>query len=723
MTALQKLRHRRGLLVGVILFALFAFVLTDVITSSDRFSMAGRTTVATIGGKKLDIEQYRAKTNEMMEANKQYNIGYGMASNQVFENWVSETVLEQQYDAAGVTVGREGMLNGILSLSDVRQYFTNALGQVDKNSLLDWARSVRTAMDQGDPQAQQAWAVWSDMKVRGRQQWQAAQYLDMVRAGLNATQLDAKVEYAYQNDQVDGRFAYLPYSSIKDDTVSVSDAEISAYVKKHAKDFEREETRDIQYVVVPVDPSEKDADEVKAKVAALMEDRVEFNKRTNTTDTIPGFPRTANDSVFVNTNTDIGAKYLGAYAKTFANQEESEWVKKARKNDILGPYRDGDSYKLSKLLDVRQMPDSVKVSHVLISYQGNQYVQANRTQAQAQALADSLVTELKKGRLSFADAAKKYSDDPTVQENGGDAGWMPYVGTSPELETFLFFNPKGSVRVVESPMGYHVFRIDDQKGVSTAYKVATITNFISPSRETAALVQNKAQGLAAQNASVEEFVANARKAGYDVIPATDFTILESAFSGLGDQTQITRWAFSDNVKVGDTKVFDVAGDHVVAVLSGMKSAGLETAETARAQVEPILIKEKKAKMLEAKLKSASGTVEEIAAATGAEVLEATSLTIATPIVPGAGRAPKAVGTAFGLKEGQVSAPVADETGVFVATVTARRDAQPAENYESIQNALSASYQQSLLPALLPALREKAEVEDNRVKMEKLYSNN
>ena len=107
-------------------------------------------------------------------------------------------------------------------------------------------------------------------------------------------------------------------------------------------------------------------------------------------------------------------------------------------------------------------------------------------------------------------------------------------------------------------------------------------------------------------------------------------------------------------------------------------------------------------MLEAKLKSASGTVEEIAAATGAEVLEATSLTIATPIVPGAGRAPTAVGTAFGLKEGQVSAPVADETGVFVATVTARRDAQPAENYESIQKSWSASYQQSLLPALVPA---------------------
>ena len=723
MTALQKLRHYRGLLVGLILFALFAFVLGEVISSRERIFSGSRTTVASVGGKKLTTDAYRTKINDMMEANKQYKIGYGIASNQVYENWVSETVLEQQYDLAGVTVGPRGVMNGILALPDVRQYFSDAFGQADEGALRQWVNAVRTSMDQGNSQAQQAWTVWEDMKVRGRQNTLASQYYDMVRAGMTATLIDAKVEYGYQNDQVDGHFAYLPYASVEDKDVAVTDAEINEYIKKNPKGFEREESRDIQYVIVPVNPSDKDAEEVKAKIAGLMEDRIEFNNRTNATDTIAGFPRTQNDSVFVNSNTDVGTSYTGKYAKTFDNQEEADWVVKARKGDILGPYQDGDSYKLSKLLDVRQLPDSVRISHVLVSYQGNQYVQnATRTQPQAKALADSLAGVVRSGKIPLADLAGKYSDDQTVAENGGNLGWTGYTGMSPEIENFLFFNPKGSVRVIESPMGYHVFRIDDVKDISTAYKVATITNFISPSRESAAVAQNKAQSVAGNNASVEEFVAGARKAGFDVVPVADFTVLQTNFSGLGDQTQITRWAFGKDVKIGDTKIFEIDGDHVVAILSGTRSAGLESAELARTKVEPILVKEKKSKILVEKLKSAKGSsVEDIAKAAGAEVLEASSLTLATPIIPGAGRAPKAVGVAFGLAENMVSAPVADETGVFVASISARRDAKPIENYESIQNMLTETYR-STLQALLPSLRDKADIEDNRAEIEKMYGN-
>lgn len=723
MTALQKLRHYRGLLVGLILFALFAFVLGEVISSRDRIFSGSRTTVASVGGKKLTIDVYRNKINELMEANKQYKVGYGVASAQIYENWVSEAALEQQYDLAGITAGPRGVMNGILTLPDVRQYFSDAFGQVDENALRQRINSIRTSMEQGNSEARQAWEQWEDMKVRGRQATLASQYYDMVRAGMTATPIDAKVEYGYQNNQVDGHFAYLPYSSIEDKDVTVADDEINEYVKKNPKGFEKEESRDIQYVIVPVNPSDKDAEEVKVKVAALMEDRIEFNNRTNATDTIAGFPRTPNDSLFVNSNTDVGTHYTGKYAKSFDNQEEADWVGKARRGDILGPYRDGDSYKLSKLLDARQMPDSVQISHVLVSFQGNQYVpNATRTQQQAKALADSLAGAIKGARSSFAELAKKYSDDPEMAQNGGSLGWVGYSGTSPEVENFLFFNPKGSVRVIESPMGYHVFRIDEVKGMSPAYKVATVTNFISPSRESAAMAQGKAQTIAGTNATVEEFVAGARKAGYDVVPVTDFTILQTNFSGLGDQTQITRWAFGKEAKVGSTKIFDIEGNHVVAIVSGMRSAGLESAEAARAKVEPILVREKKTKMLVEKLKSAKGSsVEEIAKAAGAEVLEASSLTLGNPIIPGAGRAPKAAGVAFGLAENMVSAPVADETGVFVASISARRDAKPLENYESVQNMLSESYL-STLQTLLPAIRDKAGIKDHRAKIEKLYGN-
>ena len=724
MTALQKLRHHQGLLVGLILFALFAFVLGEVISSRDRIFSSDRTTVASVGDNKLGVEEYRAMINEFMEANKQYNVGYGMAAEQVYQNWVLQNVREEQYAKAGITVGpNRGVMNGVLALDEVKQLFSNAFGEVDEAALLQYVRSVRSALENGNQDAQNAWNAWLAMKERGRNDQMAAQYSDMVRAGVNVTDIDEKMEYAYQNNQVDGKVAYVPYSSIDDKDVPVSDAEIDEYVKKNPDGFKRPETRDIQYVLVPIAPSEKDAKEVEDKISALLNDKAEFNTRTNTTDTIYGFARTENDSVVVNANTDAGTRYQGRYAKEFANADMEKWISGASKGSIYGPYREGDAYKLSKLIDTKQMADSVSVSHILISYQGNQVMQdasITRTKDAAAALADSLLNVIKSGKAAFDAVAKEFSDDQTAKENGGKIGWTVYSGSAQDVENFLFFNPKGSVKVLETPMGYHVFRIDDVKNVSKAYKVATITNYINPSRESAAVALSKAQALAAKNPSVEEFVANAAKEGYNVIPVVDLTILHTEFTGIGDQSSIVRWAYEKGRKVSDTKVFDIPNNHVVAIVSGMRPEGLASAVEVRAEVEPLIAKDKKIKIIEAKFKNAKGSIEEIAKAAGAQVMDATSLTLSTPIIAGAGRAPRTVGTMFGMNEGQVSAPVSDETGVFVATVTAKREAPATEDYTAEKNILTEVFNANL-GTLLPALEKKADIKDNRVKIEKMYN--
>ena len=283
MTALQTLRHHQGLLVGLILFALFAFVLGEVISSRDRIFSSDRTLVAAVGDDELHVEEYRTRINQFMDANKEYNVGYGVAAQQVYEMWLAETLLEQQYDAAGISVGAKGTMNGILQLPDVKQYFTNALGQVDENALQQWVSSVRQARETGNADAQEAWALWQDMKERGRAVQKSAQYADMVKAGLTATTLDGKIEYAYQNDQVDGQVVYMPYSSIDDKTIEITDADITAYVNKHADDYKRSATRDIQLALIPVVPSEKDAQAVKEKISELLKDKQEYNEKTKST--------------------------------------------------------------------------------------------------------------------------------------------------------------------------------------------------------------------------------------------------------------------------------------------------------------------------------------------------------------------------------------------------------------------------------------------------------
>lgn len=719
MTALQTLRHHQGLLVGLILFALFAFVLGEVISSRDRIFSSDRTLVAAVGDDELHVEEYRTRINQFMDANKEYNVGYGVAAQQVYEMWLAETLLEQQYDAAGISVGAKGTMNGILQLPDVKQYFTNALGQVDENALQQWVSSVRQARETGNADAQEAWALWQDMKERGRAVQKSAQYADMVKAGLTATTLDGKIEYAYQNDQVDGQVVYMPYSSIDDKTIEITDADITAYVNKHADDYKRSATRDIQLALIPVVPSEKDAQAVKEKISELLKDKQEYNEKTKSAETVYGFQNTENDSVFVNTYTDAGSRYSGAYVRNIENVDVKEWVENAKVGEIYGPYRDGDAYKLTKLQEVRNMPDSARFSHVLIAYEGNQIVpDATLSKEAAKALADSIATVIKSRKATLEAMANKYSMDPSVGQNNGLQQWVKYSGENGSIEDFIFFSPKGAISVIETPAGYHVVKVEDQKDFGKSYKMATVTHFINPSKETSATLMTNAQKLSKVNTSVEEFMAAAAKEGYAIVPAMDFTALQTSYNTIGDNASITRWAFEDGRKVNDTKIFDEAGYQVVAMVSGMRSEGLQDAEQARAEVEPILVKEKKAAMLTESLSKAKGSMEEIAKAVGGELFEATSMTMATPIIAGVGRAPKTVGVMFGMKEGQVSAPVVDETGVLVATVVARRAAEEGSTVAA-QNAINEIYQ-AYLQTVMTALENKADIEDNREKIEKIF---
>jgi peptidyl-prolyl cis-trans isomerase SurA len=75
--------------------------------------------------------------------------------------------------------------------------------------------------------------------------------------------------------------------------------------------------------------------------------------------------------------------------------------------------------------------------------------------------ADSLRTAIEAG-ASFEEVAKKYSDDPSSRENGGDLGWWRRGGgLVREFEQWVFALPAGAMSpVFETQFGYHVARVD-----------------------------------------------------------------------------------------------------------------------------------------------------------------------------------------------------------------------------------------------------------------------
>ena len=190
----------------------------------------------------------------------------------------------------------------------------------------------------------------------------------MVAAGVGATLTEGEQAYRFENDNIDMKFVQIPYTSVPDDEVEVSKEEIRDYIKKNPAKFETEASRNIQYVFFEEDASEEDRKEAKESLTALMETRVEYNSAAQANDTLPGFNETTDYEDFVNSNSDL--PYQDRYM--FKNDLPSDLRDELFKLEVgesFGPYEHDGYFKISKMVDAKQIADSAKASHILVSYQ------------------------------------------------------------------------------------------------------------------------------------------------------------------------------------------------------------------------------------------------------------------------------------------------------------------------------------------------------------------
>ena len=85
----------------------------------------------------------------------------------------------------------------------------------------------------------------------------------------------------------------------------------------------------------------------------------------------------------------------------------------------------------------------------------------------------------------------------------------------------------------------------------------------------------------------------------------------------------------------------------------------------------------------------------------------------SPTIPGAGREPLVVGTAFALGQDQTSGLIKGQTGVFMVKVTKKEEAPNVENFTTYANTLRTSAANRVNGAVYSALKEKADIDDKR----------
>ncbi|WP_282076117.1 peptidylprolyl isomerase [Maribacter aquivivus] len=701
MAVLENIRKRTTVLILIIGLALFAFVISGVFTSSNFGGEKVGSSVAEINGEDISIDEFRREVE--VASNRVGPTASSMqVVNQVWENKVRKTILGEQFEDLGIGIEQDQIVDFLRTTGYAQNpQFQDQNGQFDANmfrqTVADWKVN--------NPAQYEAWLQTEDEIIELAKE---QTYFNMVRAGVGATLKEGELDYKLANEKMDIKYVRVPYTSIADSTISVTKSEIADYVSKHKEEYKQDPARDLQYVYFQEKPSEADQTAIKDEITKLLDDTVEYNSQTDRNDTIRGFRSTKDVTAFLDRFSDTKFDTIFKAKKNLPSSV-ADTLMSLNVGQIYGPYKDGDSYKISKMI-ARKPNGSVKASHILLAYTGA--TRANptvtRTKEEAEAKAKELLREAKKSGVVFSELARDNSDGPSAP-NGGDLGYFQKGVMVPKFNDFAFNNNEGSIGLVETDFGFHVIKIDDKEDV---VQVATISREIVASEETINTLFTSATKFEMETTDDESaFSTLAKKDEYVVRPVNKIKALDENLPGLTNQRNIVQWAFNGDTKVGDVKRFNINNGYAVVQLTGSYAEGVMSAEDASVLVLPIIRKERKAAKIIAANKGKD--MSAIASDNGVSISNASALTVKSPTIPGAGSEPVVVGTAYGMSAGATSGLIQGNTGVFKIEIVKKTEAPKLDNYSVYANTLKTGAASRVNTAVYNALKDGSEIEDKR----------
>jgi peptidyl-prolyl cis-trans isomerase D len=703
MAVLNKIRQRSLFLIIIIALALFSFVLADLFKNSDALSSKSQNVVGTVNGKDITREDFLQKV-EIAQKQSGPSATNTQVMNRVWEQEVRQAVMETQFNELGMSIEKDQMRDLLKNALATSPEFLNEAGLFDENKLNEYIINLKET----SAATYQDWINYEKSLASNALQ---QNYFNLVKAGLTGTLEEGKLQHMLEGNKVDIKFVQIPFSSIPDSTVTVSKSEIESYIKEHKDIYKADASTDIQYVEFKEEATLEDEQVIKDGLNALLIDQVVYNEASKLNDTVIGFSKTSDNEAFINSNSDI--KFDARFVfKNVLPTAVADSIFNLTEGEIYGPYKDNGYFKVSKLVAVKQIPDSSKVRHILIPFVGSRSADPTVTQTEAEAkqTADSLLAILKTNTSKFPEFVQEFSSDQGSLANEGRYDWHPYNTMVPEFNDFEFEGNVGDLGIVKTVFGFHIIEIEGQKNKKRAVQVGTIARKIEPSQATIDKVFRDASNFEI-SAGNGDFISLANENNYSVRPVNSIKVLDENIPGIGNQRQVVRWAFNNDTEVGEIKRFNIPTGYAIVQLVAKREVGLMSVEEATVTALPVIRKEKKTEIIKGRISVSS--LDDLAAAENTTVRSASAINMKNPTISGAGREPFIVGAAFGLKEGETSKLIEGNNGVYMIQVTKITPAVELDNYQVFANQLEAQKLNTVNTKLYNALKEAAEIEDNR----------
>lgn len=708
MATLQKIRSKGPLLVIVIGLALFAFIAGDAWKVLQPHQ--GKQDVGEVNGEVLSAQDYQKMVDELSEVIKLTN---GLNSltedqlnnvkDQVWQSYVNNKLIAEQAEKLGLKV-TDAEIQSIIDQGThpllMQTPFRNPqTGMFDKDMLkkflVDYANLNASQMPaQYVEYYQKMGAFWQFVEKTLAQSTLAEKYQNLVTKSLISNPVAAEDAFNSRTEQSDLLLAGVPYSSINDSTVQVSDSEIKDRYNEKKEQFKQlVETRDIRYIDVKVVPSDADRKAVEKEVTEYS------NQLASTTADFGTFVRSTGSSV---NYSDVPVS-KSVFPADVASRLDSTNV-----NEVYGPYynQTDDSFNAFKLLAKVSSPDSIQVRQIQV------YAD---TEEKTKTLADSIYNALK-GGADFAAVAKIYGQT-------GEATWVnaqSWEGSELDADNSKFINtllnqPVNELANLNMGQANLILQVMNKKSMQTKYKVAVVKREVEFSKETYNAAYNKFSQFVAQNTTIDSMVKNAEESGYTLMPRTDLSSAEHYVGGVRSTREALKWIFA--AKPGEVSPLYECGenDHLMVVaLDKIHEAGYRDINSVAEMLRAEIRRDKKAEKIMEEMKKYN-SIAQVKGMKDAVSDSVKHVTFSAPAYISVTRSSEPVIGAVAAKTAanKVSAPIKGNGGVYMIQVYAKEKGSEKFDAKQEETTLTNMAVRIAGNQLINDLYQKAKVADQR----------
>ncbi|MFY0600814.1 MAG: SurA N-terminal domain-containing protein [Cyclobacteriaceae bacterium] len=718
MALISTLRKRMGkIVVGFVAFSMFAFIATDFFQSNSSLLGGSDREVAEISGSDVSYETFNDKVNQLAlvyRANAGRTPSSDDMANIRTEAWnalIIEKAYQKELDNLGIKVTDAevvDMVQGNNISPQIKQFFTDPnTGQFSKETVLNALNNLASA-----PPAQRQ--SWNSFEASLRPNRAIEKYDRLFEKTDYVTQAEAKSLYVAQNSNITVDYLYVPFFSVADSLFEVSDSEMNAYLSKNAKDFEREESRNLNYIVFDVKPSAEDTAFVLDDINILRE----------------GLASAQNDSSYVSINSESDNPFESITNPSLIPASLMDEDEVMEVGTITEAVLENGSYNVYKLSAIEEGNESfVKGSHILIKPVGS----TDEAKATAKSKAQGILNRLKRG-ADFTALAAENSEDRSNANNGGDLGWFGENGNFVQEFKDAAFGHRGTGLIskpVETSFGYHIIRIDEPK-TNKVYKVARLERELFSSDATLNEIYRTADILATESSDAADLKEKAEAQGFAVKSASNIGKNDKRLGTITNGRSIVSWAYNKASEGSVSEVFDVDNTYIVASLTSIQEKGTANLKQVTGEVRVKILNQKKAEHIIAKINGLTDEdTEALKSAYGEGARSGSAdLTLSSNSFPNVGFAPEAIGVAFSLEEGEKTAPFQVDNGVILLIATTKSAPEDLENYDAYTSQVNSSrtsrktvianFPLSFYPLMATqrldnAVKEFADIEDKRYK--------